>query len=245
MRDKDTVDSLPHDLRNDIPTVIYQLTDSIRSKLFNYKDFVQTLNIDAFIEDNNTLPCDCHNSPFTDSDHNHILTGDLNIISDSKLKALITKGPKCREPLPFSFDKAKSEIILGLDICIDTWCSKTKFSKSLFQEWKNTITSKIDERVSSFSRKKNNKKHHSILKLQSSKECLSDLHSKFVMVPIDKASNNIAFICKRFYAIVLLQELGLIGSSSSTYTKLDQLSPDEVFKQDITELNNEQILQKC
>ena len=53
--------------------------DSIRSKLFNYKDFVQTLNVDAFIEDNNTLPCDCHNSPFMDSDHNHILTGDLNI----------------------------------------------------------------------------------------------------------------------------------------------------------------------
>ena len=236
MRDKDTVDSLPRDLRNDIPTVIYQLTDSIRSKLFNYKDFVQTLNVDAFIEDNNTLPCDCHNSPFMDSDHNHILTGDLNIISDSKLKALITKGPKYREPLPFSFDKAKSEIILGLDTCIDTWCSKTKFSKSLFQEWKNTIISKIDERVSSFSRKKNKKKHHSILKLQSSKECLSDLHSKFVMVPIDKASNNIAFICKRFYAIVLLQELGLIGSSSSTYTKLDQLSPDEVIKQHITEL---------
>jgi len=236
MRDKDTIDALPQDLSNDIPTIIYQLTDSIRSKLFNYKEFVQTLDVDAFIEDNNILPCDCLNSPFIDLDHNHILTGDLNIISDSKLKGLVAKGPKYREPLPFSLDKAKAEILLGLDNCIDTWSSKTKLSKALFHDWKGIITSKIDERISSLQPKKNNNKHHSILKLQPTKECLSDLHSKYVMVPIDKAANNIAFVCKRFYALVLLEELGLIGSTTSTYTILDQLSPDNVIKQHITEL---------
>ena len=238
MRDKDTVASLPHDLRNDIPTVIYKLTDSIRSKLFNYKEFVQTIDVDAFIQDNTILPCDCAGSPFVDPDHNHILTGDLNIVSDSKLRGLIAKGPKYREPLPFSFDKAKAEILLGLDNCIETWSSKTKLSNVLFQDWKSTIAAKIDKRIFAFQPNKNKNKRHSILKLPPSKECLSDLHSKYVMVPIDKAANNIGFICKRFYAQVLLEELGLIGSTTSTYTKNDQLSPDDIIKQHITELKH-------
>ena len=60
--------------------------------------------------------------------------------------------------------------------------------------------------------------------------------SKFVLVPIDKASNNIAFICKRFYAQVLLEELGLMGSSSSTYTKIDDRLPKDIIQQHTAEL---------
>ena len=238
IRDKRVINSLPHEVRNDIPTVIYQLTDSIRSKLFNYKEFVQTLDVDSFLQDNTILPCDCINSPFVDPYHNHILTGNLNIISDSKLKGLIAKGPKYREPLPFSLEKAKAEILLGLDSCIDTWSSKTGLSKTVFHDWRGNIISNIDGRISSFRPKKNRNKHRSILKLEPSKECLSDLHSKYVMVPIDKAANNIAFICKRFYALVLLKEVGLMGSNTSTYTQLDQLSPDDIVKQHITELKH-------
>ena len=37
------------------------------------------------------------------------------------------------------------------------------------------------------------------------------------------AANNVAFICKRYYASVLMRELGLLGESTSTYTRL-QLS---------------------
>ena len=58
------------------------------------------------------------------------------------------------------------------------------------------------------------------------------------MVPIDKAANNVAFVCKRFYAQVLLKELGLIGSSTSTYTKIDQLTPADIIAQHQTELKD-------
>ena len=37
------------------------------------------------------------------------------------------------------------------------------------------------------------------------------------MVPIDKAANNVAFVCKRYYAKVLLKEMGLINGTSDTY----------------------------
>ena len=41
------------------------------------------------------------------------------------------------------------------------------------------------------------------------KACLSDLHSKYVFVPADKAPNSIIIICKRYYIETLIKELGL------------------------------------
>ena len=49
------------------------------------------------------------------------------------------------------------------------------------------------------------------------------------MVPIDKAGNNIAFICKRFYATVLMKELGLGDQSTSTYTRIFNQTPDDII----------------
>ena len=40
-------------------------------------------------------------------------------------------------------------------------------------------------------------------------EYLTKLHERFVIVPVDKASNNFAVICKQFYIQVLMEELGI------------------------------------
>ena len=202
--------------REDTPTVVYQLTDTIRSKLFNYKKFVQSLDVDAFLQDNTILPCECDHSQFLNKDHGHIISGDLNIITDERLRALLTKGPKYREPLPFSCVKAKESILVGINSCIDSWSSKSGNTKSAFTEWKNVIISKIDKRMSALVDNNKRRRTTSILKGQNSKSCLLDLQSKYVMVPIDKAASNIAFVCKRYYALVLLRELGLVGESTST-----------------------------
>ena len=237
LRDKDVRGALPLHLKNDSPTVIYQLTDTVRSKLFNYKKFVQSLDVDTFLSDNSILPCECDHSPFINHDHGHIISGNLNIVSDVKLRNLIAKGPKYREPLPFSYDKAKLDIMQGLNNCIDTWSNKIGLSKAVFDDWKGTISITIDKRISSLTIRKRKSKR-SILHNAATKQCLSELHLKYVMVPIDKAANNIAFVCKRFYAQVLLEELGLIGSSTSTYTRIDQLTPADIIAQHQTELKN-------
>ena len=45
------------------------------------------------------------------------------------------------------------------------------------------------------------------------------MHEKYVFVPIDKAGNNIAVICKRYYVEVILKEVGHIGDGNDTYVK--------------------------
>ena len=239
LKSKDVVNTLPINLRSDSPTVVYQLTDTIRSKLFNYKEFVQSIDVDAFLADNSILPCDCDHSPFVNGHHGHVMSGDLNIIPDPKLRTLIAKGPKYREPLPFSCERAKEEILVGLDACINSWSTKSGVDKVAFGDWRNTIAEGIDRRILSLDNSKRKAPYHSILKSSSTSSCLSLLQSKYVMVPIDKAANNVAFICKRFYATVLMEELGLSNESSSTYTHIQDQTPDDIVSLHQKQLKDE------
>ena len=49
---------------------------------------------------------------------------------------------------------------------------------------------------------------------------LNILQEQYVMWPIDKAANNIAIICKKYYVQVLLKELGLLSATSNTYQQV-------------------------
>ena len=40
------------------------------------------------------------------------------------------------------------------------------------------------------------------------KQCLKDLKKKYIICAIDKASNNYVFVCKKYYLIILMLELG-------------------------------------
>ena len=55
---------------------------------------------------------------------------------------------------------------------------------------------------------------------------LEQLHRRFVIVPIDKASNNYAFICKSVYVSKLLDEVGINGNPNHTYSKTDEKIED-------------------
>ena len=58
-----------------------------------------------------------------------------------------------------------------------------------------------------------------------------DLHSKYVIVPADKAGNNIIFVCKYFYIKTLMEELGIdsTGNVNGTY-EAQYDTPDEAIK---------------
>ena len=59
------------------------------------------------------------------------------------------------------------------------------------------------------------------------KTYLQELHKDFVLVPTDKAANNIAIVCKKFYIEKSMQELNIFTShdglaSQSTYIAIDR-----------------------
>ena len=104
LHDQDVIDSLPDNLKTDeVPSVVYRLTKTIRNKIFNYKQTVADINTD----DHDTFgtgldSCQCENSPYIDSNHGHIVTGDLRFVENSVLRKLLCKGPNYREPRPIN-----------------------------------------------------------------------------------------------------------------------------------------------
>ena len=50
---------------------------------------------------------------------------------------------------------------------------------------------------------------------------LNILQKQYVMCPTDKAANNIAFICKKYYVQVLIKKLGLLSATSNTYQEVN------------------------
>ena len=85
---------------DEVPMTVFQLSQPIRSTILNYSKFVSTLDLTAFQNNPGSIPCACSSfdNKFCDPDHKHIITGDLNIIQNTKLRDLIGKGPNFREP---------------------------------------------------------------------------------------------------------------------------------------------------
>ena len=62
------------------------------------------------------------------------------------------------------------------------------------EDWKHAVLEKVDNCIKSLS---SNLKYHKVnvsLSNEEVKSCLSELQSKYVITPIDKANGNIAFI---------------------------------------------------
>ena len=76
----------------------------------------------------------------------------------------------------------------------------------------------------------------SVLRRKDVIEYLNELHTKFVVVPIDKAANNVAFICKRFYVEVILREIGILGTGNETYIRVNQ-DRAEIVNENVNFLN--------
>ena len=68
-----------------------------------------------------------------------------------------------------------------------------------------------------------------VLKDTHCHNALKNLQSNFVITPIDKATGNVAIICKRFYAMVLLKELGMSDNTSTETYKTLSSSKDEII----------------
>ena len=64
------------------------------------------------------------------------------------------------------------------------------------------------------------------------KDTLRRLHADFVLVPADKAANNVIVVCKRYCIETLIKELGInttnIGSNSTYIPSTDPF--DEILK---------------
>ena len=82
----------------------------------------------------------------------HIITGNLKIISDSRIRSIISKGPKYRLPSLIDFNKCREEIAVALNEFCMRWCRSEHVEYNALNSWKISIFN-IKKNVSHFTLK--------------------------------------------------------------------------------------------
>ena len=223
---------LPTHLNTDenLPAIVYSLEGTIRNKIFNYKQTVSEIDTnDLTTYGTGLTSCDCAGSEFCDPNHGHILTGDLRVIGNQKLRKLVARGPNFREAKTIHWGHCKTEISSGLDAYIANVCSKfSDITSENLVCWKNKVLELVDVDIVQLKSKIKQQRTNPVLKQPEVVEYLNSFHKKFVMTPIDKASSNVSVICKRYYVEVILREIGIQGHGSDTYERTDRCKEEIV-----------------
>lgn len=118
------------------------------------------------------------------------------------MKAIFKYGSKFRLIPRLNKDFIKEEIRNGVNEYIYRISLKLNIHLGFFSEWKtrllNLIFVRIISAVNVFPCTTNFTEFSNKVK---------NLQDKYVIMPVDKASNNFGFVCKRFYARVLFSEI--------------------------------------
>ena len=208
------------------PCISYSYTRSVASKIFNYKASLQQLDFQGLSHD--PPPCKCSDSKFLYAPCDHIVTGDLNIVRNIKLRDLLSKGPKYREPVLYSWHQNFDIIMDACEEYVRRWAKKEDVEVDTLSEWIKSIADVLKRRIRRLKHSVNTR-HESIFSDPDVVRELSRLHENFVIVPADKASNNYTFVCKRHYVSILSEELGLNSLPGNPAYNLTDLSASEVL----------------
>ena len=80
-----------------------------------------------------------------------MITGNLNVIPDARVRNIFYKGPKCRFLSNIDFPKCRREIAASLNEFSNRWCKRENVESNALKEWKINIFKIIDTRISFYS----------------------------------------------------------------------------------------------
>ena len=135
----------------------------------------------------------------------------------------MSKGPNFHEAMSINWNKCKKEIEIGLDSSIERIISTNpQVTTEEFVEWERMILQEIYNKIISLKLRIKVHKTNPVLKQDAVIEYLNEVHEKYVFVPIDKAANNIAIICEKYYVTVILKEIKILDVGNETHEKINK-----------------------
>ena len=174
-----------------------------------------------------SLPWYCTGSKSVDKDHEHIVTGDLHVIFNIKLRKTFCKAPKFKESKYIHFEKSKTYIVEGIDDSSNT------ISKMSLLEWKSTIIKQTYNKIAQLKIKSTfSKASPNSLGNYITRKTLADLHQNCIVVPVEEANKNVAIIGKIFYALTLMKELGVTivnCNNNNTYEMINIINVNGII----------------
>ena len=142
--------------------------------------------------------------------------------------------------------EAREEIQTGIDQFIEKISNDKSIHKKHVSEWKSYVTPSVNEKICTLRNKITCRSVKSIFSEHEVKNTLFSLKEDFVIVPIDKAANNVAFICKHFYALTIIKELNLDchlsnQDDNNLYTFKNNKTKNQIIKEHKLHLSKDKI----
>ena len=221
LRSTSVTDKIPVYFRDkEPPIVLYEYISTVASKIFNFAPAFSNLNVSEYLF--NPRTCQCKESKFCYEPHGHVITGDLSVIENAKLRELVAKGPKYREPNRVNWKATETMFLECIDLYAKHWSKREQVDLKYLSEWKDNLKELVTDRIS-------NLKGHfkspkcKVLDQPDVKDTLHKLHANYVLVPADKAANNVIIVCKKYHIDTLVKELGInnVNINSPTYIPID------------------------
>ena len=151
------------------------------STIFNFNKIVTDINIDFNTPDSG----DSKNSA------GHVITGNLNVIPDARVRNFISKGPKF--PSNIVFPKCRREIAASL-IDLSCRCKRENVEPDTLKEWKTNIFKIIDTPISFYFLNTHLLPPKPEYSFRHLKRDVQDFHMNYLLVPADKAADNVVFV---------------------------------------------------
>ena len=110
---------------------------------------------DLDIHANTPSSLDCKDSKFIYPSAGHVITGNLKIIPESRIRNIVSKGPKYRFPSQIDFNRCREEIVSALNEFGNRWCKRESVESNAMKERKLSIFSIVDKRIKFYSKNTN------------------------------------------------------------------------------------------
>ena len=121
-----------------------------------------------------------------------------------------------------NFDKCREEIASALNDFGNRWCKREGFEDNAIKEWKRCIFSILDKRIKFYSQNTNLLPPKPKSSFRHLKQGIQEFHRKYVLVPADKAENNVDVVCRLHYINTLKRELD--GTRAYLETDTDEMT---------------------
>ena len=129
---------------------------------------------------------------------------------------MIRKGPVFREQNNIDWEVNLKNCKASVSKYVKKWARIATVDRHVLRDWEETVHECIEQRVRCLKQRHVNRRKKHVLKNGVHLDYLNKLHENYVLVPADKAANNVIVVCKKYYLDVMLKEL----ESTNTYQEV-------------------------
>ena len=119
------------------------------------------------------------------------------------------KGPKYREQNNINWRKNEELCFKAITEYRVNWARREHVEIRVLADWEHEVRIRVKQRILYF-----RKKHQKQQVLKDNKHRKYDFLEQYVLVPADKATNNIIVVCRKYYLEKTLSELNIVNPST-------------------------------